>query len=222
MEPEAIYWLLGGIAALITAVAGLSIGMWKWDAQRIRAGAEADIRRAEERAKERGHELELAKLAVQKDAHEREVDLLGRLERQKTEIADVRKMIEERLFTALDDARQAKVDLKDVIDRHIKVVDAANKAEMDAIQALRGDVGGLRDRLAGEYKAILAQMGAVIEQSGTVNRMMTELVESVAAYHERVESAIQRQEKTESGADGEDRQAQKEQETRGHERGTGS
>src|SRR5690606_30954427 len=107
MEPEVLYWLLAGIAALITAVAGLSIGMWKWDARRIRAGAEADIRRAEERAKERGHELELAKLAVQKDAHEREVDLLGRLERQKTEIADVRKMIEERLFTALDDARQA-------------------------------------------------------------------------------------------------------------------
>ena len=208
MEPEAIYWLLGGIAALFSTV----FGMWKWDARRIRADAEADIRRAEERAKERQHELELARLAVQKDAHEREVDLLGRLERQKTEIADVRKMIEERLFVALDDARQAKVDLRDIIDRHIKVVDAANKAELQEIQALRGDVGGLRDRLTGEYKAILAQMGAVIEQSGTVNRMMTELVESVAAYHERVESAIQRQEKTESGADGEDRAAREKQE----------
>jgi len=208
MEPEAIYWLLGGIAALFSTV----FGMWKWDARRIRADAEADIRRAEERAKEREHELELARLAVQKDAHEREVDLLGRLERQKAEIADVRKMIEERLFVALDDARQAKVDLRDVIDRHIKVVDAANKAEMDAIQALRGDVGGLRQQLTGEYKAILAQMGAVIEQSGTVNRMMTELVESVAAYHERVESAIQRQEKTESGADGVDRAAREKQE----------
>jgi len=41
--------------------------------------------------------------------------------------------------------------------------------------------------------------------------MMTELVASVAAYHERVENAIQRQEKTEGGADGEDRQAQREQ-----------
>jgi len=193
MEPEIVYWALAGIAALITAVAGLSIGMWKWDARRIRADAEADIRRAEERAKERGHELELAKLAVQKEAHEREVDLLGRIERQQAEIADVRKMIEERLCTALGDARQAKVDLRDVIDRHIKVVDAANKAELQEIQALRGDVGGLRDRLAGEYKAILAQMGAVIEQSSTVNKMMTELVECVAAYHERVESAILRQ-----------------------------
>jgi len=34
----------------------------------------------------------------------------------------------------------------------------------------------------------------------------------VAAYHERVESAIQRQEKTESGADGEDRAAREKQE----------
>ncbi len=211
MEPEIVYWGLLGVGGLIASVAGVSIGMWKWDARRIRADAEADIRRAEERAKERGHELELAKLAVQKEAHEREVDLLGRLERQKAEIADVRKMIEERLFTALDDARQAKVDLKDVIDRHIKVVDAANKAELQEIQALRGDVGNLRDRLTGEYKAILTQMGAVIEQSSTVNRMMTELVASVAAYHERVESAIQRQEKTEGSADGEDRQAQREQ-----------
>src|SRR5690606_38790294 len=130
---------------------------------------------------------------------EREVDLLGRLERQKAEIADVRKMIEERLFVALDDARQAKVDLKDVIDRHIKIVDAANKAELQEIQALRGDVGGLREHLLGEYKAILAQMGAVIEQSSTVNRMMTELVECVAAYHERVESVLKRQEQTQGG-----------------------
>jgi len=222
MEPEVIYWALAGIAALITAVAGLSIGMWKWDARRIRADAEADIRRAEERAVERQHELELARLAVQKDAHEREVDLLGRLERQKAEIADIRRTIEERLFVALDDARQAKVDLRDVIDRHIKAVDQANHAELAAIEALRGDVGGLRDRLTGEYKAILTQMGAVIEQSSTVNRMMTDLVGCVAAYHERVESAIQRQEKTQGGADGEDRQAQKEQESKGHERGTGS
>ena len=104
MEPEAIYWLLGGIAALFSTV----FGMWKWDARRIRADAEADIRRAEERAKERAQELELARLAVQKDAHEREVDLLGRLERQKTEIADVRKMIEERLFVALTTTRRPR------------------------------------------------------------------------------------------------------------------
>jgi hypothetical protein len=176
MEPEIIYWGLAGVGGLITSVAGLSIGMWKWDARRIRADAEADIRRADERAKERQHELELARLAVQKEAHEREVDLLGRLDRQKAEIADVRKIIEERLVVALDDARQAKVDLKDVIDRHIKVIDQANKAEMAAIEKLRGDVGGLRDQLTGEYKAILTQMGAVIEQSGTVNRMMTDLL----------------------------------------------
>ena len=50
MEPEVLYWSLAGVAALITSVAGLSIGMWKWDARRIRADAEADIRRAEERA----------------------------------------------------------------------------------------------------------------------------------------------------------------------------
>lgn len=212
MESEFIYPFLAGIAALITAVAGLSIGMWKWDARRIRADAEADIRRANERANEREHELELARMAVQKEAHEREVDLLGRLNRQSAEIADIRRTIEERLFVALDDARQTKVDLKDVIDRHIKVIDQANKAEMAAIEKLRGDVGGLRDQLTGEYKAILTQMGAVIEQSSTVNRMMTDLVQCVATYHERVESALKRQGQTEESADGEDRAARETQE----------
>lgn len=214
MESEFIYPFLAGIAALITAVAGLSIGMWKWDARRIRADAEADIRRANERANEREHELELARMAVQKEAHEREVDLLGRLNRQSAEIADIRRTIEERLFVALDDARQTKVDLKDVIDRHIKVIDQANKAEMAAIEKLRGDVGGLRDQLTGEYKAILTQMGAVIEQSSTVNRMMTDLVQCVAAYHERVENMLKRQEQTEGSADGEDRAAREEQESK--------
>lgn len=186
MQGDMVYQFLIGLGGLIAAIAGVTIGVWKWDARRIEVRAAEDLRRADERAKEREHELKLAALQIQQEAEERERQMQANITQLQQQVIAIQQTVETRLFTALDVQHGTNRDLTTTIQAHIQAVNDASTAQLGAIQALSQDVAGLKDQLSTEYKAIL-------EQASAVHRMVGDLVTRVATYHESVTKAIESQ-----------------------------
>lgn len=184
--------------ALALPLGGFVFSLWKWDAkraeQRLRE-AKIDYERqmqtaqvdADERAKERAHELQLAQAAAERE-HQVEVKTL-----QET-VIHLQQVVEERLFSALDDARAAKTTLASAVQEHIAAIDRANQAELHAIQVLQGDVTSLKQQLPQQYQDILVRIASVIDQTRVINDALGGLISTVAQYHESVECALRAEE----------------------------
>lgn len=184
--------------ALALPLGGFVFSLWKWDAKRAEQRlqeAKVDHTRqlettrlaAEEREKERAHELQLAQAAAERE-HQVEVKTL-----QET-VIHLQQVVEERLFSALDDARAAKTTLTAAVQEHIAAIDRANQAELHAIQALQGDVTSLKEQLPQQYQDILVRIASVIDQTRVINDALGGLISTVAQYHESVECALRAEE----------------------------
>jgi hypothetical protein len=206
MDAQILGQFLAGIAVILGAILTALVGMWKWDVHRAdlrakedaRAAAEhaaADARAADERAKEREHELKMAGLKAEKQAEEKERQLQSRLEQQDQVIISVQQTVQDKLFKVIDEDHAVKRTLTDALETHTKAVNDANKAQMDALRALSGDVATLgeaiKGQLAGEYKALLDQMGGVLTQSVTLSSSVGDLVKQVAEHHTSVMHALE-------------------------------
>lgn len=180
LNAEFFQYFLVGVGTLITAVAGVTIGVWRWDARRI-----------EERAKDREHELKLAALKIEREAEERERLAQSSIQTLQQQVISIQQTIENRLFVALDQQHGTNRDLSSSVQAHMQLINEAHKTQLGAIQALSKDLAGLKDHLSTEYRAMLDQVGGILNQTLSIHTTVTDLVARMTDYHTSVTHAIE-------------------------------
>lgn len=151
------YLIIGmmGVGATITGTVMASMRtLSHFDAKRDDARAQAEIKRTEERAKEREHELRLVQ-AQSETTHQDEVKKLqAQISEQAMKIAAIEEMVNTRLFEVIDEEHGSRRALAEEMRAHTKTIGQAQH-EMAA------NIDGLPVLLRLEIERVLDQLQVV-------------------------------------------------------------
>lgn len=161
------YLIIGmmGAGATITGTVMASMrALSHFDAKRDDARAQAEIARTEERAKEREHELKLARAQAETDHQDEVKKLQGQISEQAMKIAAIEEMVNTRLFEVIGEEHSSRRALGEQLSAHTATVSQAQLDTATAIQTLQSFLKTSFDGLGDDLKAAIEGLPALLRK----------------------------------------------------------